>query len=413
MKIIAAAYVLPITKPLLEKGAVAIEDGRIVEVGPVSDLQARFPEAEVEDFPQCVLMPGLVNAHTQLDLLHADRASSDFFGHLLALWLYRKTIPPATRRQALEEGFRFLLQTGVTCAGDVGHYIGVVPQAANSPLRLTLFPELVSGGKTHVTEDYETAFLQIDEVQASVSDRLHVGLAPYSAYTLSRHFLKIISQSENADTMPIKIHAAETFAEMQFFYESKGEIAEKIFPALGWNEMPPAYRKTPVQHLESIGFLTKNTALLGANHLADPDLDILSKIKCGLIHTPRFNARWKLGHPPLKKLMERKIPIALGTDITGAVDSLSLWDDMRFLRDHYAEDAPSPEDILRMATLNGARVLGWGDRVGSLEADKDADLIAVRFPRETSESDLLATVIDHTGPRDIAAVFIQGHRIKA
>lgn len=418
MKAFTAAFVLPISGPIIPDGAVLVDEGRILEVGPRSEVLLRHANAENEDFPHAVLMPGLVNAHTHLDMLNFDGKSAsgeslEFFDYLAHGWNHRKKMTPAARRQCLDDGIRQLLRSGTTCVGDAGQYVGVIPQSANSPMRMVLFPELLTGGDADILEGYEGAFAQVDEILHCKSSRLSAGLAPYAAYTLSRHLLKILAQHARELRIPCKIHVAETFSEMQFFYESTGEIAEKLFPAMGWaNQLPPEHRKTPIQYLDSIGFL-EGATLVGCNHLADGDIQSIAKHGARVVHSPRSNARLKLGQPPIKKLREQGVRVALGTDGSGALYSLSLWDEMRFIRNHYPEaEQPTPGDLLKMATLEGAEALGLGDRIGTLEAGKSADLIAVRVDADVPANNFAASLIDNTTDREIAAVFVEGKRVK-
>lgn len=418
MKALTAAFVLPISGPIIPDGAVLVDDGRILEVGPRSEILLRHANAETEDFPHAVLMPGLVNAHTHLDLLNFDGRSAsgealDFFDFLAHSWNHGKKLTPAARRQCVDDGIRQLLRSGTTCVGDTGHYVGVIPQTANSPMRMVLFPELLTGGDADILEGYEGAFAQVDEILDSKSTRLSAGLAPYAAYTLSRHLLKILSQHARELRIPVKIHVAETFAEMQFFYESTGEIADKLFPAMGWaNQLPPEHRKTPIQYLDSIGFL-ENATLVGCNHLADNDIQSIANSRARVVHSPRSNANLKLGHPPIRKLRDQGVSVALGTDGSGALYSLSLWDEMRFILNHYPEaEKPAPDDLLKMATLEGAKALGLSDRIGTLEAGKSADLIAVRVNTDVPAANFAASLIENTTDREIAAVFVEGKRVK-
>jgi cytosine/adenosine deaminase-related metal-dependent hydrolase len=272
---------------------------------------------------------------------------------------------------------------------------------------------MVSGGDEAALDGFEGAFSQVDEILDSKSTRLGGGLAPYAAYTLSRHLLKILSQHARELRIPFKIHVAETFSEMQFFYESSGEIAEKIFPALGWgNQLPPEHRKTPIQYLESIGFL-EGATLVGCNHLAEGDLQMIAKRRARVVHSPRSNARLKLGTPPIRKLRELGVRVALGTDSSGALYSLSLWDEMRYILNHYPEaEQPSADDLLKMATIEGAKALGLGDRIGTLEDGKEADLIAVRLTPEFDPKKLASSLIQNTTDREIAAVFVEGKKVK-
>ncbi len=421
MKILKARWVLPINRPAFQEGAVVIEEGQIIDVGIAAEILPKYSEAEVEDFPSCALLPGLVNAHTEVDLLffRPTGETPQFFDGLIHTWNHRRCLTPAQRRHAYEEGIRQLLRSGTTTMGDSGCYVGVVAQIVNSPIRAVLFPEILSGQPTAVSDSYESVMSQVDEILAAVSTSqglVNAGVAPYAAYTLSRHLLKVLAEQSRRLNIPLKIHAAETFSEMQFFYESNGEIVEKIFPLMQWgSDFPPPYRKTPIQYLDSIGFFEGGGAVIGGNNLADPDLEVLARQKMTLIHCPRASHRFKLGIPPLKKLRQLHIAVTLGTGGTAWAHSLSLWDEMRHILTHYSEPSkPSPDELLSMVTLEGARALGLENLVGSLEVGKEADLIAISLPQKESfdSSNLAKGLIENTTDREVAAIFIRGQKIK-
>jgi len=415
VKALVAAHLLPISQPPIKDGALVIDDAKIVAIGERQKILSKYPNAAVEDFSHCILMPGLVNAHTHLELLFDEETGQtpQFLDTLLARWKYRERLSPTDRRRAIEEGVRQLLLSGTTSVGDVGNYVGVVPNTLQSPMRMVLFPEL-SVGKESPADAYQAVLSQVDEILEAKSPRIHAGIAPYSAYTLSRPLLKILARQARDLKIPLKIHAAESFAEMQLFYEASGEIVEKLFPAIGWEEVsPPALRKTPIQHLESIGFLEGKPTLVGCNHLAEPDIAILKRTGTKVIHSPRSNALFKLGAPPIEKLRKAKVPIGIGTDGNISRHSLSLWDEMRYLQDHSTKDShPSADDLLQMATLEGARALGLEEKVGSLEPGKEADLIAVRLPKEKTPKDLPKWLVSNVTPQEITAVYIAGQKIK-
>ncbi len=419
LKAYTASYLLPITSKPLAHAALVVEDGKIIDIDTLDEIKHRYSNLDIEDCGQSVILPGLVNAHTHLDLLFFQSAQteskSSFFEELIASWEFRKNQTLNDRRQAIEEGIQQSVRSGTTTLGDVGQFFGMIAQSINASTRMVLFPEILTGGDKSIQEAYEGAFSQVDEIfSTSNKSKVSAGIAPYASYTLSKHLLKILSQQAAALKIPVKIHAAETFSEMQFFYESLGEIADKLFPQMGWGDtLPPPHRKTPIQYLQSIGFLDYDVALVGGNHLSEVDLEILAKTKTKLIHAPRYNAHLDLGHPPLKKLKELGINVALGTEALASKYSLSLWDEMRYIQDRYPEnDKLSPKDLLEMATINGARALGMDQKIGSLEKGKYADFIVVHVPKDLAASDLAAWLITHVTPREITQVYVEGKKVK-
>ena len=403
MKLLTASYVLPITSDPISDGAVALEGETLISVGRQKDLKKKFPTAEVQEYPDAVLMPGLVNADTRLELLSFDgQGREGFVDRLLARMEFAQRISTVDRRANIREGIPQLLRSGTTCAGDVGKYTGTIPLFVEAPLRWMLFPEVLTSAHPSTTENYQSVLANLDEIIQKQSARLAAGLAPFSAYTLSKNLLMVLAREAEAKKIPLKIRVSESFAEMQFFYESTGEIVEKLFPKLGWQEAaPPAHRKTPVQFLEAIGFLANQPILIGCLHLAEADYEILQKRKCKVVWTPRADKRLNTGKAPVRKWLKAELPIGIGTD---GADSLSLWDEMRAAH----ELCPAGE-VLRMATLGGARVLGRDREIGSLEAGKKADLIAVKIPRSLKAADLAKQLVERT--TEVLAVFVDGAQI--
>lgn len=409
MQILSAPYLLDKKAKLKENQAIVIDQGIIMEVGSAPDLVQKYPQAERKDFTGCILLPGLVNAHTQLELLSLEpttprpNEAAPMTSWLLRSWEHRKHITPVERRSHLKEGIQKLLECGTTCVGDVGNYVGAVGSLPKDSLRMVLYAELFTSAEPSVQTDYEALMTIVDEIAALDTPHLRPGIFPYSAYTVSSSLLKIFSQNAKRSHTSLKIHAAESFAEMQFFFESTGEFADVLFPKLGWDQLPPAHRKTPIQFLDSIGFLNSQPALVGCSQLADGDIQTIARRGAKVIFTPRHQAALQLGVPPLKKLRKAGIPVGLGTN----GGSVSLWDEMRFVLAREKE----AESLWQMATLEGAEVLGLANEIGSLETGKRADVIVVKFPKKTGP-DPLTTLIQETNERQIEAVFIDGKEAK-
>ncbi|QQR79741.1 MAG: amidohydrolase family protein [Deltaproteobacteria bacterium] len=235
-KAYSANFILPITSKPLTDAVLVVDDREIIDIGTKSEIQHRYPSLEIEDCGQSVIIPGLVNAHTHLDLLffnagNVDGIKTSFFETLIASWLFQKSQTLTDRRQAIDEGIHQLTRSGTTTVGDTGQFFGLIPQSVNAPLRMVLFPEILTGGDSNIQEAYEAAFSQVDEIQASNSYKVTAGIAPYAGYTLSKHLLKIVSQQ--AAQLPVKIHAAETFSEMQFFMNRQEKLLINYF--LKWD----------------------------------------------------------------------------------------------------------------------------------------------------------------------------------
>lgn len=411
MKLFSAATLLPIAGRPIPEGAIAVEDGKIVEVGARKNLLKKYCDTIEEEFDHAVLMPGLVNTDTHLEYLSFQGSGREpnFIDWTLETLDYRFAAQPAERRRNATEGVQKLLHAGTVTAADSGRYVGSLASFQAAPLKLHLFPEILTSAEGEVMDDYQSSLNLVDEIRALRSPRLGAGLHPYAAYTLSRHLLKVVASQAREWGIPLKIHAAESFAEMQLFHEATGEIAERLFPRLGWEEAsPPLHRKTPIEFLDSIGFLEAAPIVVGGLHLGENDLAILARRNCKVVWRPRTEAHLKLGSLPYQKLKKAKVPVGLGTDGIGSRFSLSLWDEMRTV----GEVLP-PEELLEIATIGGARVLGCDGEIGSLEAGKRADLIAVKIPARLKTGEIAQHLVCETTEREILAVFVDGQKIIA
>src|SRR3990167_5327997 len=230
MEIISAKYLLSIdTDPLMD-GAIAVENGEIIDVGKEEELLARYEDPLHEDYPNHILMPGLINAHTHLDMsLHKNfpfdpvrsvAVDVNFIDWLISCIEYKRSARADRLRQAVEEGIKACLESGTTCVGDMGSFEGIFQSLEQAGLRAVVFPEVLSYDPRVTKDLFESALAIVEKYIEYDSDLISVGVGPYSPYTLSRNILKIMSQYSRSAQIPIMIHAAESFSEMEFFYNS-------------------------------------------------------------------------------------------------------------------------------------------------------------------------------------------------
>jgi cytosine/adenosine deaminase-related metal-dependent hydrolase len=176
MKLLSAAYVLPIKSAAIPDGAVVVDEGRILAVGKKAALADQYPRASRRSSRTPSSCRARQRAHAsrspKLRRQERERPAVEFFDWLLLSWQHRKKLTPAARRQCIDDGIRQLLRAGTTCVGDTGQYVGVIAQAANAPVRMVLFPEMVSGGDEAALDGFEGAFSQVDEILDSKSTRL-------------------------------------------------------------------------------------------------------------------------------------------------------------------------------------------------------------------------------------------------
>lgn len=406
-------------------GAIAIENGEIIDVGHESDLLARYKNTSHEDYSHHVLMPGLINAHTHLDMTHHKNfpfdpvrtmgAHVNFVEWLLSCIDYKKSGSPDRFRSAIDEGLNTCVEAGTTCIGDMGSFEGIFQILHEAGVRAVVFPEILSYDSMVAKDHFETALAVVEKYIDYDSDLINVGIAPYSPYTLSRNILKIMAQHCRSSHLPIMLHAAESFSETEFFYNSTGDIASLLFPNIGWGEnLPPSFHTTPVAYLDQINFLDSEPILVGCVNVTKNDIDRMANKGAKAVWCPRSNYYLKLAKAPIASMREKGIVTALGTDGISSTNTLSLWDELRFAFEtiRQKKNGLASQDLLQMVTKDAATVLGIDDEVGTLETGKRADYIVVDIGDFPPRGDIYSHLIQHTKNYHIHKVAVNGQTIK-
>lgn len=413
--ILCADYLIPVTTPPLKDGAITIQDDRIVAVGSRESVRQNFPHLPLRQFKGCVLMPGLVNAHTHLELTKLRGslpATDDFISWVLGLIAARKEMAPHDYEAAAVDGVAQSLAAGTTCLGEVSTTTAGLRAMMQGGMRGILFLEVLgrTGAETAVWMDQVEK--EVSALRAQTRPPVIIGLSPHAPYTLSEERLRALGPYLESEALRYAIHIAESPIELEYFLHHKGPIKSRLFPAVGWEDTPePGQRVTPLAHIAGTGLLTERLLLIHGVHLSEGDMDLVHQARTKVAVCPRSNDHLGVGLPPLRRLEKKGITLALGTDSLASSDSLSLWDEMRFICKQYGhDDTFSPASLLRMATLGGAEALGLGTVIGSLEPGKAADLVVVSAP-VTWGHDLIASLIEGTGPDHIHMVMIAGRTV--
>jgi len=427
MEIVSARYLLTMKeKEPLEDGAIAVELGRIVDVGERTSLLAKYPDATEARHPDSVLMPGLVNAHSELILTgyYASRFSnleSLAHGREYIDWLadtikFKREASTQQFIHAVQHGALEMIESGVTCVGDVSVFEGTCKVLEDTGLRAIVYSEIY-GGRGQIAQDlFENALAIVDEYyDPSRTARINVGLAPKAPYLLSKNLLSIISRHAMEGEIPLKIRAAESFAEMEFFYDSKGQIGEKLFPAVGWDgELPPPHIKTPIAYLADIGFLAPSPSIVNPIHLSEACSAAIADNMCGVVYCPMEISHFGHGRPPIERLGGRGVEIGLGTGASTSIEPSSLWREMREVL-KFVGDEVTPYDVMRMATIGSASCLGLENQIGTLEVGKIADYIVVDLPpgHEIGKGYIYGALIKNTSSQNVSKVVVDGEVLKS
>lgn len=409
-----ARYVLPMDGSLIEDGEVVVEGDRIAVVGP---RQARTKPGEgVRDLGDVVLMPGFVNAHTHLDYT-ASRASED--GLNLWDWIDQvgfragKTPDYSLLLESATDGAVECARSGVTCVGD-STFSGAAVQAVESVgLRGVVYREAFgqSMGVAY-PERFASLLQEVRRTQAQVSSRVTIGVSPHTVYTSNRGLLELCARVCAEEGIPVAIHLAETRAETDYLVDGAGPLADwrKKF---GYAAMAAGMR--PGRYLHEIGLLRKGVCLAHCVHLDDEEIDLIAASGASVAHCARSNALLGAGVAPVAAMEAAGVCVSLGTDSSASALSLNFFEEMRFamaIRRAVAEDAAAvtAKHVLRQATLGGAEALGLARSVGSLEAGKKADMIAIDASAILPGEELYLAVLSRS-PDDVLLVLVDGRTV--
>lgn len=386
MKILCAEYVLPISSAPVKDGAVVIDGGRIVDVGTRSELTAKWPGAARKEFGNAALLPGFVNCHSHLEITamrgFLDSVEHDFFTWLIKLTKTRgevltdKDVELAATAGALEGA-----RGGVTCFGDIGRYgrAGFNALRANG-LRGIVFQE------TEFSPDNETAVADFEKLKEKFlalredeTGLVKAGISPHSPYTVGPELLQLIAEYALEQNIALSIHAAESREEDELLKNGTGFFAE-MHKRFGSKWDSP--RCSTIEYFNDLGVLRAKPLFAHCITVSDADIDLLAGSGSKVAHCPKSNAKFGHGYAPFEKFLDRSVVVGFGSDSVASNNSCDILEEARYAV-FAARNRPgsgrfvTAEEVLRAATLGGAQALSMEDSIGSLEAGKQADIIAI------------------------------------
>jgi cytosine/adenosine deaminase-related metal-dependent hydrolase len=374
-----APWLLPVSSPPIQDGGVAVQSGTIAAVGPFRQVRRSWPGAEVLDHPDCVLLPGLINAHAHLELSHLQELGRQPAPPSFPAWIERLL---AMRSQAAAADEAALLQAARrTLEQQETEGVAVIADISNSGLTNQLAAEF--SGRLAVFKEYlslraDSAAADLRRLQEEDEAQLCTGHAPYSTHP---DLLRGLKARANRLGHVFPIHVAESLEEIELLRTSRGLFRHFLEKRGLWDGtfQPLGQAGGAVRYLHQHGLLDSRTLCVHCVHVAEAEIDLLAASGAKVCLCPGSNRSLGVGRAAVSSLLQRGILPALGTDSLASNPQLSLWREMRLLADEHPELAPA--DILRMATLGGATALGQEQQLGSLEIGKDAVLIAARLER--------------------------------
>ncbi|MEW6218565.1 MAG: amidohydrolase family protein [Thermodesulfobacteriota bacterium] len=376
-----APWVVPVVRPPLADGAVLAAGGRIQAVGPWAELAAGF-FGPVRDYPDQVLMPGLVNAHGHLELAGctalgqgAPQPAATFVHWLRGLLAARAKVGvEGTDWVGLaQEAGRGMVARGIGLALDTGNALASAGlwqgQGGAGPFLLEVYG---------LGRQSKTAALQAlaATIPASQPVTAH---APYST---AAELLVLVKERSRRLGHPFSIHLAESPEEVELLATGRGPMQDFLAERGFWDGSFVAPGCGGAEYLDRLDLLDRGTICVHGVQLTGREIDLLAQRRAGICLCPGSNRRLGVGKPRLAAMLAAGLAPALGTDSLASNDRLCLWREMALLR----QDHPgvTPAQVLAMATENGARLLGQAGSWGSLAPGRRDRFLAVSCQAATA-----------------------------
>ncbi len=399
-------------------GAVAVAGDSVLLAGTRADVLRAVPAGFTRlEFPGAVILPGLVNAHTHLQIpLFADPAGnplpvppsfSDWILHRTIPW--RRSADPASLRGNFSAAAKEALSFGTTSAGEISG--PDLSAYADSPVRVRVFVEgigLSPGVAEQVLAEVAKGLGNIEEI-ARANPLVRPGVSPHTLYTVGEGLLRALSALAAEKRVPACLHMAEHLAETDFLANGSGEIGEKLYPGLGVDVSWFRGIGVPIrEYLLRAGLLRDGLLLAHNVHLARPEIDELREGGARFVLCPRSNSAHGNGEPDITHFVDAGIPFSLGTDSLGSVPDLSPWAEMRRARAIYngkKKDGELCRELFRAATENGAAALALPG--GILAPGGPADFAVVDDPGGEGDP-LLRNLVGRTERGNVRLTVVAG-----
>ncbi len=381
------------------RGHIGIEGDRIAFVRRQGEPLPDAPGAEVIDGRGKLAMPGLVNTHNHIPMTLLRSYADDL---PLMPWLNDHVWPFEARmtrddiRVGAELGMAEMLLGGTTTSTDMYWMDEAVAEAAErTGIRAVIAPSILDGKREAFDHDFA---LLTGRYGRGQHPRITLMVAPHAVYTCSPETLEYARDTAAAHGIGITIHVSETQDEQRMIRER--------------------YGKTPVEMLRDLGMLGPRTLVVHAVWVSDSDIEIMREHGVSVAHNPQSNMKLASGIAPFAKMAAAGLNVSIGTDGPSSNNDLDMWEEMRsasFLQKVATLDPcvfPAYE-VLKMATVNGARALGLADEIGQLREGMKADIILldIEKPHLYPQTDMVANLAYCAKASDVETVFVDGRKV--
>lgn len=414
----AARWVASTSAPPIENGAVAVSGETIAGVGHYDQITLAFPDAEVRRYSEAIILPGLINTHTHLELTamrgYLENEESDFFAWLRKLTIARlEKLTSEDIRVSATWGACEAARAGITCVGDASDSAMMSMQALHTVgLRGVVFQESFGPDSRLANENFAKLRDKVQELRASETTLVKVGVSPHAPYTVCGPQLKLIADLALAERLPLMMHAAESEAEELFMRDGCGAFADSLAKRqIEWK----AVGTSTIQYLNDVGVLQTQPLLGHCIRVDDRDIELLRESGAKVAHCPKSNAKLGHGRAPLARFIESNVTVGLGSDSVASNNTCDLLEEARFatLLARAGGSDVSAAQAFAAATSGGAGCLGLPGVTGELRVGAQADLavVSLNAVHQLPSYDPIATLVFASTGSDVVLTVVAGREV--
>lgn len=384
-----------------------IDNDRITHVGP-DDAVPRPPDAKQLNLDNAVVLPGLVNLHTHLELTDfAGQVEDDeFVDWIRHIRNAKDGLSPDAFLDAARRGVQDAWRHGTTTVADTGDSGAVVDALSEVGGRGVVYHEVFGPDPADADDALRGLQLAVDRLRLTAAPTVRVGVSPHAPYTVSRALFGKTADWVRSEGLPVAVHIAESHAESALVTRNQGPFAE-AWRRRGIPDLATA--RSPVAFLKSAGLLDAAPLAIHAVQIDREDAAMLASHGCAVATCPRSNLRHGHGAPPIRLLREAGVAFGIGTDSVASVGSLDLFAEAREVA--HLSDLPAP-DIVRLLTSDAAACIGLDSEIGTLQPGMRADIVILDLGRNNNVTpDRLAGLILSATPEAVRHTYVDGRLV--
>ncbi len=371
----------------------------------IEEIEEKLDERKGEkviDATDKVVMPGLINTHAHIAM---SIFRGTFEGCDLYTWLSKKIWPieaKLTKEQVYDATMLSILEmisTGTTCVNDHYFFSEQIRKALEeSKMRAVITRVLMDNDRKEASENRINEFVELYESRDRNNDLITYSVAPHGLYTCSGEVLRKSRELALKYNLPIHVHFLESINEIESIKELHGDTGANVLK----------------KYFDGLHII-----LAHGVKISDEDIKVLKTLDCGIAHCPISNLRLGCKIADTTKYLDEGINVALGTDGQGSGNNLDMFEAMKIAGliqggIHENEKRISAEDVIKMATINGAKLLGLEDKIGSIEVGKRADIIIVDISKKlnnikiTPNVDIISNLVYNSDGRSVDTTMVNG-----